>query len=77
MDAAIATGLEILAALLSLGGCVLLAHKRRIGWLAWILADAIWVWVDVRAELWSQAALFAVYTGMSAWGWWRWRRERQ
>ena len=73
MDAALSIAVEALAVSLSLGGALVLAYRKRIGWLMWIVADMIWVWIDVRAGLWSQAGLFAAYTGLAAWGWFKWR----
>jgi nicotinamide riboside transporter PnuC len=41
----------------------------------WIVTNVAWVAVDVRAGLYAQGALFAVYVGMSVWGLRKWKAQ--
>ena len=62
-----------IAAVASLTGVVLnIRHDRRC-FVVWGVTNAAWVIVDASAGVYSQAALQAVYCGMSVWGWRKWR----
>ena len=62
-----------IAAAVSLIGVVLnIRHDRRC-FIVWGITNATWVIVDAQAGVWSQAALQALYCGLSVWGWRHWR----
>lgn len=67
-----------LALFLSLWGNLLIARRRRWGWVCWIISNLLWISLNLRAaqldpDLYWQAALFAAYTITSLYGWWSWR----
>ena len=39
--------LSILGAVFSLGGNILIMLKKRIGWLAWIVGNFLWIGVNI------------------------------
>jgi nicotinamide mononucleotide transporter len=53
----------------------LLTRKRLENWLLWILVDVIYVPVLWYKELYPTSALYALYLGLAAYGYWQWRRE--
>jgi len=60
---------------LSLVGVVLNIKKRRECFILWTLTNGAWCWVDLRAGLHEQAALFFVYFLLAIWGVWEWGRK--
>jgi len=60
----------------SLVGTVANVRKRWWGFLIWTVADAGWVAMNVWHRSWSEAALWATFTGLSAWGMVAWRRRK-
>ena len=59
---------------LSIIGAVLNAKGKVSGFYFWIVANLAWVAYDISIGLYSQAVLFAVYTVISAWGIYQWRK---
>ena len=57
----------------SLVGTVANLYKR--GWCFWVWAatNAVWTGVHLAVDMYPQAALFGVYTGLSIWGIAKWR----
>lgn len=39
--------LSILGAIFSLGGNILIMLKKRIGWIAWIVGNILWIAVNI------------------------------
>ena len=64
-------------AIASLIGVVLNVRKRRECFYIWFVTNAAWTTVDVIHEVWSQAALQAVYCALSLWGIWEWKHGRE
>ncbi len=62
------TGLSILGAVLNI-------KKRRSGFAVYTVANMGWIAVDLYNGIYAQAALFAVFTGLSAWGWIEWGKK--
>lgn len=67
--------LSWLAATLAVIGTVLNVYKKRSGFLIWILTNGFFVVYNYGLKAYAQAALFAVYTGISLWGFIRWGRS--
>ncbi len=60
---------------LSIFGAVLNIKKRRSSFAIYTLANIGWIAVDIYHEIYAQALLFMVFTGLSTWGWIEWRKE--
>jgi nicotinamide riboside transporter PnuC len=60
---------------LSILGAILNIKKRRSGFAVYTVANLGWVAVDIYHEIYAQAALFVVFTGLSTWGWIEWGRR--
>ena len=39
--------LSILAATCSIGGNILIAFKKKSGWLAWCIGNCLWIWESI------------------------------
>lgn len=66
-----------LALVLSLWGSLLIARRRSLGWVCWIIANLLWIILNLRAarldpNLYWQALLFAAYACTAVYGWWSW-----
>jgi len=61
-----------MTAVLSLIGVVLNIHGYRVCFVLWAITNAIWAVADYRHGLPQQAALQAVYFGLSIYGIVRW-----
>jgi nicotinamide mononucleotide transporter len=53
----------------------LLTRKRLENWLLWLLVDVIYVPLLWYKALYPTSALYALYLGLAAYGYWQWRRE--
>lgn len=62
-----------LAAALAVTGNVLVIWKSRWGYVLWLMSNGYYIWYNWRLGSSAQAALFVVYTGLSVWGFIRWR----
>jgi len=62
-------------AVLSLVGVILnIRHDRRC-FAVWMVTNGSWAVVDAAHGIWGQAALQAVYFGMSVWGFIEWAQR--
>ena len=59
-------------ALLSIIGVVLNIRKKASGFVFYTIANIGWIIVNVKHEIYAQAFLFLVFTGLSIYGWWAW-----
>jgi nicotinamide riboside transporter PnuC len=57
----------------ALVGTVLNVRGDRRGFLFWLVSNLGLAVMNALAGSWAQAALFAVYFGLAAWGWWVWK----
>lgn len=53
----------------------LLARQYSENWLAWLVVNTAAVLLFMQQALWPTVMLYAVFTLMSAWGWWMWGRR--
>ena len=68
------TFLSILATVLSIGGQVLIAHKSKLTFPVWILANILWIVVNLVGPVnYPQLTMFIVYTLLSAYSWYKWK----
>ena len=43
--------LSVLAATCSIGGNILIAFKKKSGWCAWLVGNALWIWESLIDSL--------------------------
>lgn len=60
---------------LSIFGAILNIKKRRSGFAVYTFANIGWIAVDLYYQIYAQALLFVVFTGLSTWGWIEWRNK--
>lgn len=65
-----------LLTILSIIGAILNIKKRRSSFAVYTVANIGWIIVDVYHGIYAQAALFVVFTFLSAWGWIEWGKNR-
>jgi nicotinamide mononucleotide transporter len=61
--------------ILSIVGVILNIYKNKWCFIIWAATNLAWMIVDYRYEIYSQAALQAVYLVLAVWGLWKWRNE--
>lgn len=61
---------------LSLVGTVANVKRRSWCFIIWLGTNITWCVVDIRYGLYSQAFLYAIYTGLALWGLHEWRNKR-
>ncbi len=59
---------------LSLWGVWLNIKKDKKCFYIWIIANFGWITVNIKANLYAQAALFAIYTVLSIYGIYEWSK---
>jgi len=64
-------------ALISIIGVVLNIRKRASGFIFYTIANVGWVYVNLRHEIYAQAFLFLVFTGLSIFGWYDWKFQKR
>jgi nicotinamide riboside transporter PnuC len=62
-------------AVLSLAATIANIHKRRWCFAVWFATNATWAIVDAKSGIHAQAALQAIYAGLSVWGWLTWGKK--
>ena len=68
--------LSILGGVFSLGGNVLIARKRRSGWLVWIAGNITWILVNFLSEMnVPMVAMYVAYFVINVIGYRQWQRE--
>ena len=60
----------------SIIGAVYNARAKILGFYIWIFANIGWVVYDALIKNYSQMALFIVYTFITAWGIYQWKRKK-
>ena len=48
-------------------------YKKRWGFLVWAITNTAWVSYDIWKGAHAQATMMVVFTGLAAWGWFKWR----
>lgn len=67
--------LDTATTLASLAATWLLIRRSASNWLWWIVIDVAIAVLCWRGGLYGSSALYAAFTVLAAYGWWRWRRE--
>lgn len=69
--------IESLTVFLSILGVILnIRHDKRC-FVIWLCSNVTWAGVDIYHEVYSQALLQALYAGLSVWGIWSWRKQKE
>lgn len=63
-----------LTSLAALVGVWLNVRRRVACFWIWLFTTSVWTYADLAHGLHAQAALQAVYAGLSVWGIWSWSR---
>jgi len=61
---------------LSIIGAIYNAKGKIFGFYIWIIANLLWVGYDLYIQSYSQMVLFVVYTIISGYGIWQWKKKR-
>ena len=68
--------LSILGSIFSLGGNVLIARKRRSGWLVWIAGNITWILVNFLGEMnVPMVLMYVAYFIINVTGYKEWCKE--
>jgi nicotinamide riboside transporter PnuC len=68
--------LSLIATILSLLGNFLIIKKKRIGFISWIISNILWIIVNlISIPNIPQIIMFLVYTGISIYGWIKWKQN--
>ena len=68
--------LSILGSIFSLGGNILIAHKKRSGWLWWIAGNGAWIAVNFLGQMnVPMVLMYVAYGFINITGWREWRKE--
>lgn len=57
----------------SILGNILVIKKKRSGFMVWIVSNITWIVIDIIAEVYSQAALFVIFTIIAIYGFIKWK----
>ncbi len=60
---------------ISIIGVIANIKKHRICFYLWTITNISWMFYDYSIEAYAQAALFAVYAGLSIWGIIAWKKR--
>jgi nicotinamide riboside transporter PnuC len=66
---------EYIAASLGIIGGLLVAFRRRSGYIAWLIGNAMWVVFGIKHGNWGLATQFAVFWVIASIGYWYWGKE--
>lgn len=61
-----------LLAFIAIIGVILNIQKKPSGFVFYTIANIGWVYVNLKHEIYAQAFLFLVFTGLSLYGWYSW-----
>lgn len=60
-------------ALIAIIGVILNIQKKPSGFIFYTISNIGWVLVNMHHKLYAQVFLFAVFTGLSLYGWYSWK----
>jgi len=61
--------------LVAITGTILNARQVRVGFIIWMITNAVFVGFNLYMKIYPQAALFFVYFGLSLYGWINWGKK--
>jgi len=67
--------MEYIAATLGILGALLIAFKKRAGFMCWIIGNILWIILGIITDQWGMVAQFAVFEIIAIVGWLKWRAE--
>jgi len=68
---------SLAAFILAITGNLLINAKRRSGFMVWIVANSLWVAVNLLGETnWFQVAMFASYSIFNVFGYFGWSKSK-
>ncbi|KXO86277.1 nucleoside transporter [Acinetobacter venetianus] len=53
------------------------SRKHIATWVLWVFVDIIYVGMFIYKDLFLTAALYTVFVGLAAYGWWQWEQVKQ
>lgn len=68
---------NVIIAILTIIGAILVNYKRSEGFLLWIGTNAAWVYVDFVKGIPEQSVVYVFFLFTSFQGWFLWNREKQ
>jgi nicotinamide riboside transporter PnuC len=60
----------------SISGTILNIKRKPVCFFIWLVTNSLWLIYDVSIGAYAQAAMMAVYVGLSLWGIVEWRKKR-
>lgn len=60
---------------LSIYAAYLNVKKKRICFMLYTVSNIGWIIINIYFEIYSQALLFLIFTGLSTYGWIEWGKE--
>lgn len=70
--------LSALGAILSLGGNILIAKKKKSGWLVWIAGNIVWIIVNIIGTFnLSMVLMYIAYLGINVKGFIDWTKQEK
>lgn len=70
--------LSVLGAILSLGGNVLIAKKKKSGWIVWIAGNLAWIGVNLLGEFnLPMVLMYVAYLGINIKGYIDWNKQEK
>lgn len=69
--------IEWLAVPLSLLGNYLVARKKVEGFVIWIIANLLWVYIGIVSKLWGMTTLFIAYSLINVYAVYYWRKKKK
>jgi len=76
LDTIMTTYLPWTLTAISIFAAVLNIKKKRASFAIYTLANIGWIAVNIYHEIYAQAVLFVVFTGLSTWGWIEWGKRK-
>jgi nicotinamide riboside transporter PnuC len=63
--------------LVSITGAILNVLRKRASFFLYTVANIGWICINIYHSIYAQATLFAVFTGLSIWGWIEWGKQAE
>lgn len=70
--------LSVLGTIFSLGGNILIILKKRVGWIAWIVGNLLWIAVNILGAFnLPMVIMYLVYLVVNLVGFIRWKDKSE
>jgi nicotinamide riboside transporter PnuC len=70
--------LSIIALLLSITGNILINHKKKFGFIIWIISNVFWITINFRSTPnYPQVLMYVVYVFINWDGFIKWKRPKK